>query len=186
MAGFYIELTENGVINEFWKVVNDVGYRRARQLFSMAMNKKGRQGYTGVIRSVARQSSIKQKDVRAQMTFRRSSAATLTTTIRGASSAFPLKYFGAKQFSYGVRATVWGRSQQFKSAFIHSGSWSSPGLVGGGHAFVRSTSRSYPIEMMFGPSVPREMLRDEAVDTFESKAAEILVEVQRLLLVKGL
>lgn len=186
MAGFYVELSENGVINEFWQVVNDVGYRRARQLFSMAMNKKGRKAYTSVVRSVTKTSSIKQKDVRAQMKFIRASPKTLTSTIRGAGRPFPLKYFGAKQFSFGIRATVWGRAQRFEHAFIYAGNWKSGKTVGGGNVFVRTSSRSYPIEVMFGPAVPREMLEDQPVAEFERNTAEILVEVQRLLAVEGL
>jgi hypothetical protein len=182
VAGFILRLEENGVLDHYWKHVHDLGdVNRARRLYSMAMNKKGRQGYTGVVRAMAAQTSIKQKDIRTQMRFIRASPGNLETRIRGAGRHFPLKYFGARQFSFGTRATVWGKSQRFGGAFIFAGHYQSGQPVGGGYVFHRTGKSSYPIEAMFGPAVPVEMLKDEAFAAWERNAQEILVEVERLI-----
>lgn len=186
MAGFILQLEDNGVLQHYWKAVYDLGEKKARRLFSMAMNKKGKQGHTAVVRALSKQTSIKQKDIRANMKFVRSSPATLTTRISGSGKPLSLKYFGAKQFSYGSKARVWGRQQKFKSAFIHAGRPGSGIMVGGGHVFVRTTGKSNPIKPLFGPSIPVEMLKDDAVEAFEQNAQEILIEVQRLMKVDGL
>ena len=57
-----------------------------------------------------------------------------------------LSVFGAKQFSYGVRAKIWGRAQTYRSAFI----------VGrfGGNVFKRTSKARFPIEQLWGPAVP--------------------------------
>ena len=71
-----------------------------------------------------------------------------------------LSFFGAKQFSYGVRAKIWGRAQTFRSAFVVK-------RYGGG-VFKRTGKARFPIEQLWGPSVPKEMLRDEAYDAWTS------------------
>ena len=185
-GGFIVQLEDNGVLEHYWNTVHRLGEGKARRIFAMAMNRTGKQGHTGVTRALAKQTSIKQKDIRANMKFIRTSPANLTTTISGRGRAFSLKYFGAKQFNFGTRAKVWGKKQQFKSAFIHAGRPRSGIMVGGGHVFVRTSSKSNPIEKMFGPSIPVEMLKDEAVQAFEDNAREIMVEVTRLIKVKGL
>lgn len=184
MSGFLIELSENGVLDAYWRDVYRLGESKARRIYSQAMNRKGRTGYTRVVRAIAKQSSIKQKDVRAETRFIRASPATLTTTIKGAGGAFPLRYFKAKQFNFGVRAKVWGRSQRFKSAFIYAGTPKSGIPVSGGNVFRRTSGSSYPIKRMHGPAVPVEMLKDDSVDAFEDNARAILTEVERLIAAK--
>lgn len=184
MAGFLITLEDNGVIDHFWKHVAQLGEAKARRLYAMAMNRKGRKGYTSVVRALAQQTSIKQKDVRSSTRFIRASSATLTTIIRGQGSHFPLRYFRPRQFSFGTRAKVWGKTQRFPSAFIFAGSPKSGQFVGGGHVFRRTGAGSYPIRPMYGPSIPAELVKDESVEAWEANTREILVEVERLILAR--
>ena len=107
------------------------------------------------------------------MKFRASTRATLETRIIGTGRHLPLSVFGAKQFSSGVRAKVWGRAQTYSSAFV----------VGrfGGNVFKRTSKKRFPIEQLWGPAVPVEMLRDEALSAWEAQHGRVLQEAQRLM-----
>jgi hypothetical protein len=102
-----------------------------------------------------------------------STRATLETRIIGTGRHLPLSVFGAKQFSYGVRAKVWGRAQTYRSAFV----------VGrfGGNAFKRTSKARFPMEQLWGPAVPVEMVRDEALAAWEAHHGKVLQEAQRLM-----
>ena len=186
MSGFIIRLEDNGVLDHYWKIVSDIGEGKARKVFAMAMNKVGRKGYTSVVRALSKQTSIKQKDVRAATSFRRASPGSLATIINANGRPLSLKYFGAKQFAFGSRAKVWGKTQRFESAFIYAGTYRSGNPVGGGHVFIRTSAASKPLRTLYGPSVPNEIVKDDAYDAFEGSANEVLTEVTRLLKVKGL
>jgi hypothetical protein len=150
-----------------------IGESAARQAFSLALNKEGRKAYTAHRRALAEQSSIPRGAVTAAMKFRASTRATLETRIIGTGRHLPLSVFGAKRFSYGVRAKVWGRAQTYRSAFV----------VGrfGGNVFKRTSKARFPIEQLWGPAVPVEMLRDEALAAWEAQHGKVLQEAQRLM-----
>ena len=87
----------------------------------------------------------------------------MSTVTSGTGRHLPLSFFGAKQFSYGVRAKIWGRAQTFRSAFVVK-------RYGGG-VFKRTGKARFPIEQLWGPSVPKEMLRDEAYAAWTGAAS---------------
>ena len=67
---------------------------------------------------MAQQSSIPRGAVNAATRFKSATRATMSTVTSGTGRHLPLSFFGAKQFSYGVRAKIWGRAQTFRSAFV--------------------------------------------------------------------
>ena len=150
-----------------------IGEGSARQAFSLALNKEGRKAYTAHRRALVGQSSIPRGAVSAAMKFKGSTRSTLETRIIGTGRHLPLSVFGAKQFSYGVRAKVWGRAQTYPSAFV----------VGrfGNNVFKRTSKARFPIEQLWGPAVPVEMLRDEALAAWEAQHGKVLQEAQRLM-----
>ena len=150
-----------------------LGEGAARQVFSLALNKEGRKAYTAHRRALAEQSSIPRGAVTAAMKFKASTRATLATRIVGSGRHLPLSVFGAKQFSYGVRAKIWGRAQTYRSAFVVSRF--------DGNVFKRTSKARFPIEQLWGPAVPVEMLRDEALDAWEAQHGKVLQEAQRLM-----
>jgi hypothetical protein len=160
---------------KFEAACHRVGTGMATQAFSLALNKEGRKAYTAHRRALAAQSSIPRRAVIAAIKFKSSTRATLETRIIGSGRHLPLSVFGAKQFSYGVRAKVWGRVQTYRSAFV----------VGrfGGNVFKRTSKARFPIEQLWGPAVPVEMLRDEALAAWEAQHGAVLREAQRLIAV---
>ena len=150
-----------------------LGGGEARRIFSMTLNKEGRKSFTQLRRALAQQSSIPRGAVNAATRFRSATRADLTTITSGSGRHLPLSFFGAKQFSYGVRAKIWGRAQTFPSAFVVA-------RYGDG-VFKRTGAKRFPIEQLWGPSVPAEMLRDEAYAAWQEQHPRILTESSRLI-----
>ncbi len=150
-----------------------LGEGDARRVFSMALNKEGRKSFTQLRRALAQQSSIPRGAVNAATRFRSATRADLTTVTSGSGRHLPLSLFGAKQFSYGVRAKIWGRAQTFRSAFVIK-------RYGGG-VFKRTGKARFPIEQLWGPAVPVEMLRDEAYAAWTDQHPRVLAESSRLV-----
>jgi hypothetical protein len=150
-----------------------LGESDARRAFSMALNKEGRKSFTQMRRALAQQSSIPRAAVNAATRFKSSTTATMSTVTSGSGRHLPLSFFGAKQFSYGVRAKIWGKAQSFHSAFVIK-------RYGGG-VFKRTGKARFPIEQLWGPSVPKEMLRDEAYAAWTDQHPRVLTESARLI-----
>lgn len=157
----------------FEAACNRLGEGDARRAFSMALNKEGRKSFTTMRRALSLQSSIPRSAVNAAMRFKVATRATLATTTAGSGRHLPLSVFGAKQFSYGVRAKIWGRAQTFRSAFVVN-------RYGNG-AFKRKGKARFPIEQLWGPAVPVEMLRDEAHVAWSDQHPRVLRESERLI-----
>jgi hypothetical protein len=150
-----------------------MGEGEARRAFSMAMNKEGRKSFTHLRRSLTQQSCIPRGAVNAATRFQSSTRATMSTVTSGTGRHLPLSFFGAKQFSYGVRAKIWGKAQSFRSAFVVK-------RYGGG-VFKRTGKARFPIEQLWGPAVPVEMLRDEAYAAWADQHPRVLKESARLI-----
>lgn len=154
----------------FEAAVRRLGERGARRAFSMALNREGRSARTRLRRVLMAQTSIKSPDISRALSFRPAKPGKLRIEITGRGRPLPLSYFGAKQFRYGVRARVWGNAQRFPGAFL---------VASLGNAYVRLGAARLPIRGMFGPSIPREMLRDEALEAVEGIDPKVLAEARR-------
>ena len=152
-----------------------IGEGEARRAFSMALNKEGRKSFTQLRRSLGQQSSIPRGAVNAATRFQSATSNAISTVTSGTGRHLPLSFFGAKQFSYGVRAKIWGKAQSFRSAFVVK-------RYGGG-VFKRTGKSRFPIEQLWGPSVPQEMLRDEAYAAWQEQHPRVLTESARLIAV---
>jgi hypothetical protein len=150
-----------------------LGEGEARRVFSMALNKEGRKSFTAMRREVSLQSSIPRGVVGQAMRFRGANRAGLATTTSGTGRHLPLSVFGARQFSYGVRAKVWGRAQTYRSAFVVKRF--------GSAVFKRTGKARFPIEQLWGPAVPTEMLRDKAYEAWSLQHPRVLTEAGRLV-----
>jgi hypothetical protein len=72
-----------------------------------------------------------------------------------------------------VRAKIWGKAQSFRSAFVVKRH--------GGGVFKRTGKARFPIEQLWGPAVPVEMLRDEAYAAWTDQHPRVLTESARLI-----
>jgi hypothetical protein len=126
-----------------------------------------------VRRALRKQTGAKARLVNRETRSFRSSFSNLVYQIEARGNHHGLSHFSPRQFSYGVRAKPWGRSQKFEGAFV----------VGslGNNAFVRTTSARFPIKKMFGPAIPKEMVQDETKRAFEETQPDVLAEATRQL-----
>lgn len=154
-------------------MVQQLGERDAALAAARALNHEGRKALTAVRRTLVSQTSIPRKIVFAGTTFQGAHLRKLQIAITARGSELPLRIFGAKQFKYGVRAKVWGRLQTYKSNFIVASEK--------GDVFHREGSARIPIGRTFGPSIPKEMLKDQTVEAFNRKTDDIAERVMHEL-----
>ena len=43
-----------------------------------------------------------------------------------------------------------------------------------GHVFIRTSNKRLPIKKLYGPSIPKEMIKDQSAATFQAEAPAIL------------
>lgn len=72
----------------------------------------------------------------------------------------PLKYFSARQLRLGVTARPWARRQFFKHAFIIDTPRQNA------HVFIRTSKARLPIGLLWGPAIPKEMMKEKTVNAF--------------------
>lgn len=163
----------DSMLKRYGNMLGAVGAGKARQAMARAVNYGGRKTAVQVRRALVKQTSIKRATINAQV---RTKAAAHRGTgdiefvIFARGSEIPLAQFGARQFSWGVRAKVWGRMQRFPSTFGAPGD--NPKVVAalGGQVFVRTSADRLPIEKVYGPSIPKEMVIGESKEAFETHA----------------
>lgn len=179
------------ILTRYGNALGALGKREAHRALARAINRVTDTVHGRVIRAVAKQSSIPTATVRKVIRKQRvstklSNGGGLEGIVTATGSPLPLKEFKPKQFSWGVRAKVWGRQQRFPTTFINAGTYRSSKQVGNGHVFHRVTVKSLPIEKLFGPSIPEEMVKDQSKAIFERTVeqmlpARVMHEIGRLL-----
>jgi len=148
-----------------------LGERDATRAFNRALNSEGNKIRTQVRRALRQQTGAKAALVNRETRVIRSSFSNLSYTIEARGEHLGLSHFSPRQFGYGVRAKPWGRWQRFDGAFL-VGSLSN-------NAFVREGRARLPIRKMFGPAIPKEMLKDATRDAFEAAQPNVLAEATR-------
>lgn len=182
-------VSKDNVLSRFANQIGAVGEEKGRKALARAVNRVTTTVEGRVVRAIGKQSSIPTAIVRTQMTKKLAAhkgGGAIEGHVIASGNALPLKVFNPKQFSWGVRAKVWGRMERFPSQFMYGGRWNSGKLIAGGHVFARTTADRLPIEKQFGPSVPEEMVRDEAARVFHHTVQTMLPkrvahELSRLL-----
>lgn len=164
----------DGNLKRYGNMLGALGAGKARQAMARAVNRAGRTTAVQVRRALVKQTSIKRAIVNAQVRTKAAAhqgTGAIEFVIWARGSEIPLAQFGARQFSWGVRAKVWGRMQRFPHTFGAPGD--NPKVVSalGGQVFVRTSSDRLPIEKVYGPSIPKEMVIGETKEAFESTAA---------------
>ena len=153
----------------------------AAKNIARAIDKVGNKTKTIVKRATAKQAGVKYGSLGNTITSR-------TTIGHGGAIArgeyeiiargvtLSMKEFTPRQDAHGISAKPWGKLRHFEHAFFGPG----------GHVFVRAhpnqgTRRGprpvhsqLPIRKLWGPSIPKEMIKDEAEQVFYRTVAELL------------
>lgn len=172
-------------LDRFENALASLGEDGAVKVLGRALNHTAGVTRTAVVRAASKQSSIPLRTVRASVDLikARTSRTTrdeLRALIVGTGAPIPLREFKAKQFTWGVRAKVFGKSTRFPGLFIMAGTPRSGKEVSRGHVFQNtrqfsvSSGRANRIERQDGPAVPTEIIRGEAAKVFERTLADRL------------
>lgn len=176
-------------LRRFQNMAGALGEQKARVAYARAINRTTNSVHGKVIRAVAKQTSIPTAIVRRAV--KKSLAAhkgdgPLQGVIYATGRPLSLKHFGAKQFSWGVRAKVWGQFDRWEGSFIYGGTWKSGKPAFEGHVMTRVGTDSFPVKRENGPAVPEGLIAGEAATAFANTVAEMLPnrvmhELSRLL-----
>lgn len=171
-----------GGLEKFDEAVRSLGsVAKAQRAYSMALNKTIKTVHTQVKRAISTQMGVTQAAVvkHGGLRIGRASVGNLAATINASGKYLPLKDFKPRQGGKGVTANPWNNSQLFDGTFMNRGRRARTGIgpiqraKAGGHVFKNTgklnkvSGRKNAIEALWGPSVPREMVRDESAKTFE-------------------
>ncbi len=81
-----------------------------------------------------------------------------------------LKEFGPRQTGQGVSAAPWGRRIVFKHTFIGPNGHVFKNI----HKMNAKSGRRNAIEKLYGPNIPKEMVKDQAEATFYRVSRDLL------------
>jgi hypothetical protein len=168
------------VLQRFANGLGALGADGTRKVLARSLNRAGGPALTAVRRELARATSAPMSLIRKQVYARKAWAGSaagegrLDFQIISYGKPIPLAFFKPREFSYGVRAKVWGRWQRFDGMFMRGGRW--PDRVEldmGGKVFVRTSKARLPIEQAFGPSLPHELFEPPVLKIFAERATKL-------------
>jgi len=136
-------------LDMFQRAAVELGQGKARQLAAWTLNQVGGKLTTAVKRQTAKQLGVPYSDAPASWVIDKAWSGMLQYKITATGKYYSLAHFHPSQFSYGVRAKPWGKSQRFAHAFML-----------GSEVYARTTAARGPLKKLMGGSIPREMERD--------------------------
>ncbi len=166
------------VLRRFGNQIGALGQGQAHMALARAVNRVTTTIHGRVIKAIRKQSDIPTAIIRRQVKKRLvkpGSGDALEGVVWASGKPISLKHFKARQFSFGVKAKFDGQWHSYPSAFMGP----RPGVIAaklGGHVWQRTSSSRLPIEMLFGPSVPEELVRGESERVFNEVVATMLPE----------
>ncbi|MGV2109786.1 hypothetical protein ACQZ46_00745 [Agrobacterium salinitolerans] len=169
----------DGNFARFANQIGALGTAKAHKALARAVNRTTNTAYGRVVKAIRKQSDIPTSIIRKQVKKRTVSTniehgGSLEGVIWATGKPLSLKYFKARQFSFGVKAKHGGQWHRYPSAFMGP----KPGVVNfkrlGGHVYVRTSGNRFPIEKLFGPSIPEELIRGESERVFRETVSEML------------
>ena len=142
-----------------------------------AIDEVGKKTTTQVARATAYQAGVGYGRVKAAITTKQAmGSGSGTYSIIARDVTLSLKEFGPRQTKKGVSAAPWRKRRVFPHTFFGPG----------GHVFVRVGKSRLPIHKLFGPAIPKEMVKDQAEQTFYAYTAQALpAAMEKWLLRQG-
>lgn len=171
----HVALTDEQLAR-FQNQVAVLGQAKARIAFSRAVNRVTRSLKTRVIRALVRDGfprKIVTRSVGMSLSSQKGDGP-ISGVVYATGAPVSLKYFQARQFSFGVRAKVLGDVRRYPSAFINAGRWNSGNPVANGHVFERAGRSRFPIVKLEGPSVPERLVEGETAKAFADLSQTML------------
>jgi len=139
-----------------------LGEDRGHRAAARAVNHTGKKLFTQVKRTLAKQVGLTVgKLVQLGNLKKRATYGTEPSfTIRSYGRPLSLHHFGARETAKGVKAKPYGKSTLFKSAFFVP-RWNN-------EVYWRVAKARFPVERVAGPHIPREMVRYQTQQLFQT------------------
>lgn len=150
------------------RAFRDVAEDERSRIIYRALNRTGDQSFTAVKRVLAKETGLKVGRVAAALKKTRAGPGLLTYQIdaRGGYLTVTKGNFGARQTRKGVSHSAWGRRTLADGAFIPNGH---------SVAYKRVGKGRYPIRALYGPAIPKEMIRGESDNAIRAKIATVFI-----------
>lgn len=132
--------------------------KRHPRAVALALNRTAETARGKVTRALVKQTGLKFGVIRKATSIWRANAGNLSAEIRTKGGFTSLKEFGARQTKKGVSAAPWGRRQVFDGTFIVRRY--------GGHVYKREGRARFPIQKLYGPAIPVEMVKGQSAQAF--------------------
>lgn len=168
------------VMAKFANQLKSLGGKEGHRALARAVNHTGKKAHTAVRTALAAQTSIKKKHIHNAVKTKQVRPgkvdAALEYTITGSGKELPLKFFGPSQIKKGISVKVWGQRRHLGGGFMGP----RPGLLAqrlGGHAWHRMGAGRMPIQKMYGPSISKELVKDQSAAAFENASAGLVDRV---------
>ena len=151
-----------------------------KKAYARALNDTGKATRKKTVAAVAKQVGLAQKVVskRGGIATQIAYGNRLSYVIRSNGGYLLLKDFKPAQFKKGVKASPWGPRRLYEGAFINKGVFGNvmhrygrPRLIKSG--LYKGQIRQ-PIENMYGPAIPKEIIQGAAKAAFQATSAEVL------------
>jgi hypothetical protein len=183
MAGSVVFEIDTKPFDEIANKLAAVG-KNINPALARAVNHTGDKARTQVARTLAKQTGANYGAVRKALGTKLASPSTLVYRIIGTGGYMSLKEFGARQARSGVSAAPWGKRRLFPHTFIvgtlgghvfvRKSKWD--GHIGPSdrHVFIRKGKGKARIHKLWGPAIPKEMVKGQSRQTFETTVASEL------------
>lgn len=163
MLDVKIDLKE---LNEATTLLSAVANAIPDRALSRALNYTGNRARTQVVREVSKDTSITYGRVRDSIRTTPSTPSTKSYTLTAKGHELPLSEFGPKQTRQGASVRVWGKRTVLPHTFVV------PSL--NNNVFERTSRARLPIRMLWGPSIPKELVSEKVIEAFKTTAETIL------------
>jgi Prophage minor tail protein Z (GPZ) len=153
---------------DYAALYESVPLKMANAIVLRALNHVGDIARTQVKRELAKQTGLTVTVVDKSMRTVRAIPARQSYEVVATGKPIALREFAARPTRRGVSARPWGQRRVFPGTFIVRAL--------GGHVFRRAGRGRLPIVKLWGPSLPRELLRGKVPEVFEQVVSERLPE----------
>jgi hypothetical protein len=153
---------------DYAALYESISLKMANAIVPRALNHVGDTARTQIKRELAKQTGLTVTAVDKSMRTVRAIPARQSYELVATGKPIPLREFAARQTRRGVSARPWGQRRVFPDTFIVR--------TLGEHVFHRAGRARLPIVKLWGPSLPRELLRGKVPEVFKQIVSERLPE----------
>lgn len=140
----------------------DIAGLKSVYAIAKALDEVGNKTKTIVTRTVAKQAGVKYGRAKSILRARQAMGVGMGSyEIVARDVTMSLKEFEPRRTAKGVSARPWGKRRVFPHTFMGPN----------GHVFVRRGKSRLPIHKLFGPAIPKEMVKDETERVFYATVA---------------